>query len=194
MAVAAEVHVFVLMARSAQPRWRPRRVARPEMAGAAGGAFMRPFERVLCLGFVIEAPEPPSVGVVAALTGRAEALLVNIVSAMAADARGLRPPEAAAEVALLARGQRMEAEQREAGDIVIEKHVDRPSAFVVATVACGTQLPRVCVLSGMAGRAARIWAFLRTDSPVAGFTPQLCMFAVQLEASITVMPKGFVRP
>lgn len=102
---------------------------------------------------VVEAPGGPGVRVVAALTGLPELPLVAVVVGMAGTAARLRVPVGRRRVTGLAGGDRVHAEQRKAGEVVVEADLLPPAGLTVAAAAIAALLTAVGVVGPMAGHA-----------------------------------------
>jgi len=99
-------------------------------------------ERRLCI--VIEAPEPPAVGIVAVFTRVPQASKVDVGVFVAARAVERSLLEPWCQVALLASRHCVQAQQRKSRQVVIEEYLIRPPAFIVA---CGAVHPLLALVN-----------------------------------------------
>jgi len=158
-AVAAEpaaVCVISAVASLTSRRSANRIAAGLQMAGGAAQTRMFPIERERGLARMVEAPAPPVVGVVAALTVGAQLLLVDVVGGVTLRAvygRALEPP---IRVAGFAGRGCVEAEQREARQFVVEHDVPRETLLVMAFRAIPSEPAAVYVVCSMASGALRL--------------------------------------
>src|SRR6516225_6685523 len=104
------------------------------------------------LPVVIEAPPRPTIGVVARRTIASQALLVMLVSvALGATQRPML--ELPRTMTLLAWRDGVAADQREAGDVVIEYDLLAPAGFSMALFTAGAELTFVRVVFSVTGFA-----------------------------------------
>lgn len=111
--------VLLAVARIAIGRSHDLRGVPRHMAGVTIEIAMRPGERVAGLGVVIKGPRLPAMRVVTEPAIRAEASFVMLVG-MAGDASQWRLLELGRAMTRLAAYRGMPADQREAGDVMIE--------------------------------------------------------------------------
>jgi len=123
------------------------------VAGDAQQVAMRASQGILRLPIVIEAPPRPTIGVVARRTIASQASLVMLVS-VTLDASQRRIFELLRAMTLLAWRDGVAADQREAGDIVIECDLLAPASFSMALFTAGAELPFVRVVLSVARFAA----------------------------------------
>src|SRR6202049_926893 len=99
---------------------------------------------------VIENPQRPAVGRMAALALLAEASLVHVIVRMALDAGRGRPAEGQSRVALRTADDAVQTQQRILGQVMIECDLGRPLVLAVTMVAPALQLAAVRVFAAMA--------------------------------------------
>ena len=108
------------------------------------------FERVVCLLIVIELPEHPAVGIVTTVALFAEALVMGIVRGMTGHTAALGIAVLRVHMTGLTGGDIVHADQRKAGQIVIEEDLVVPTRRVVTTGAIFTLSPFVDIVGPMA--------------------------------------------
>ena len=125
------------------------------VAGSAVEPAMRAGQGIFRLPVVVEAPQRPAVGVVAARTLRAEPPRVMcVLVAGGTVARRLLVRRAA--VAFLARYRGMQTKQGKARKVMIEGDLGAPAAVLVAPLAFLPELAFVRVILLVAGDARRL--------------------------------------
>ncbi len=122
------------------------------VAGVAIQVLMGSRQREIGLLVVVEAPEHPAIRVMAAVALRAELAGVMLVF-VAGNACRWRIAECLGAMAFLARHRGMQADQRKARHVMIERDLLAPLHFVVAGLAPGTELPFVRIIRLVAGDA-----------------------------------------
>ena len=135
---------------------------------------------------MIEAPGFPRQGVVAGFAARSQRVFVLIVFLVAGDAGNARVLEGGRQVAFLALDLGMHAEQREAGQAVIDL-AGFPVTLVVTGFAFFTFLALVLVVFLVTGDAGRWQLVLEQRTGVTGFALGFGMFAAQGVFSIPVV-------
>jgi hypothetical protein len=105
------------------------------VAAIAMQCLVGPVYLEFTLGIVIEAPDLPTVGVVALGTGFTQALLVYVIAFMAFVAGGFDCPEIGVRVTSFARGNGMQADKGERCNVMVKDDLLVPTLFVVATAA-----------------------------------------------------------
>lgn len=105
------------------------------VTGIAIEPLMRAIQDEARLFVVLKTPERPAVGVVTGTAFRAEAFLVHVYGLMAACALQRGVLVLGGQMACLARRRRMQADQREAGQVVVKKYLLPPSGFIVTAAA-----------------------------------------------------------
>ena len=138
---------------------------------------------------MIETPVLPRQGVVTGFAARSELVLVLVVFLMTGDAGYTRVLEGGRQVTLLALDLGMLAEQREAGQAVINL-----AGFPVTLVVTGLTFPAflafMFVVLFMAGDASRRQLVLEQWAGVTGFALGFGMFAAQGVFGIPVVIKS----
>ena len=142
------------------------------------------------LRVVVEAPGRPGVRVVAGLAAWPERATMGIVLGVARDAARVGPGIAAADVAFLASDRRVEAQQGETGQIVVEANSLAPSHLSMALPACRPLAAPVHVVACMAARAVGPEALLVQRAGVAGGAGELAMGAAKREPGLACMVEG----
>ena len=116
-------------------------------AGLAGGVFQRPKMAAVTMQIgvrlaqfetglvVIEKPDQPVVGIVTLGAGGAQRLAVDVIAAVAVDAIAIGRREDRGHVATFAGGDGVLADQREAGQVMVEADPVAPVDLVVARLA-----------------------------------------------------------
>lgn len=113
------------------------------MACGALEPFMGAVEGEIRLTIVIESPASPAVRIVTILAASAQRPFVHVVDRMTGAARDLLLLEAVVPMAGLAGGHRVQPEQRESSQLVIEGDSARKR---ILSVAIGTILPEVAAM------------------------------------------------
>jgi hypothetical protein len=121
------------------------------MAGVAMELAMRTAQCERGLPIVVEAPAVPGVRVVTGFAAGPEAPFVEVGAAVAIHAAAWLARESMGQVAILARQELVEAQEGEAGQIVIEANRLPPRHLAVATLAGSTQAALVGVDTAVAG-------------------------------------------
>jgi hypothetical protein len=104
------VRIFESVAGFASLRKSDRVLHRLPVAAQTVDSFVGTMEREVGLAPMIEAPDRPAVGVVAALARRAEALVVDVVAAVTIRTLTRRVAEGRGLVTIFAAGEGVEAE------------------------------------------------------------------------------------
>src|SRR5664279_2816806 len=152
-AVAAFMGVVLRVAADALRRRENAPFHGPAVTGAADRALVLAVEDEFRPRVVVEIPGLPAARVVALLAAGAQRLLVLVVLDVAGVAVALRAPEQRARVTHPALHLRVSAEQRKAGQAVVERRRRLPCLLVVALRACLAQLTFVLVVLAVAGTA-----------------------------------------
>lgn len=124
------------------------------VAGVTIEALVGSCQRVFGLGAVIEAPAGPTVRVVTERAIGTQASLVKLIL-MATGAGCSGVLERSGAVTLLARHDRMTADQRKAREVVIERNRFAPGGIPMTPLAATPQLPFVGVVLLVAGHTTR---------------------------------------
>ena len=124
------------------------------MTGHAIDLHVRTVEFVVGLGVVVELPDAPAIGVVAGIAMGAERELVNIVILVTRIAIQRIHLVAGVQMTFLARNGGMQADEREAGHVMVEDHALVPLLFVMATGAYFTFLALMYVVAFMTGKTS----------------------------------------
>src|SRR5258705_8370474 len=135
-------------------------VRRLAMAALADKLRVRAVELEARFLAVVEVPDAPAVRRMAARAVRAEAALVDVVALVAVDALRADVAIRARDMALLAGNGDVQADEREARQVVIEAHVLVPACGRVARGAVLAELAGVHVARAMAADAFG-WKLLR---------------------------------
>lgn len=112
-------------------------------------------EREMCLLAVVELPDAPAIGGVAAGAVAAQATFVKIIWPMAVDATGAGILVRARDVTLLARHRHVQADEREAGQVVIEVRAGTPALRRVTLSAVDSEFSGVDVAGAVTAEAIR---------------------------------------
>ena len=139
------------------------------MAGVTFQPIVRSRERKSRLFVVIEAPARPSIRIVAVCAVRAEAAGMKHIL-VASRTIAWRVLEGRGAVAFLAGDGGVQADERKASEIVIERDFLAPTHLVVALAATIAELPLVRVVFLMAARACHRQFGLVDIAFVAGIT------------------------
>jgi hypothetical protein len=123
------------------------------VAGVAVEPAMRSRQRILRLAVVIETPARPPIGIVTTCAIGAQPALVVVVL-VAASTDNPRVLERRRAMTFLAGYNRMPADQREPGQVVIECGRSAPTGVAVASLAAAAQLPFMRVVLLVARHAA----------------------------------------
>lgn len=105
------------------------------VASAAVQPEMGAIKAVIGLTVVVEAPESPAIGVVTQLAIDAQTTFVNVFGLMTADAFQDRVSVFPRQVALFARGRRMQPDERKTCKVMVEEDFGAPTRLVVTAVA-----------------------------------------------------------
>ena len=116
---------------------------------------------------VIEAPDRPSIGRVAALALLAEAAMMHVLVSVTADAGRRRIPEGQRRVTLRAAHDPVQPEQWITRQIVIEKDVAAPALLAVAAVTAPLEPAAVRIFRAMTVVTSLAQFLLRNDRCVA---------------------------
>lgn len=136
---------------------------------------------------MIERPQIPAIGVMTLLTVRAETCLVHIVILVTVQALMARRIKAAASMAVITGGHRMQAGQWKRTHVMIESHLRIPVDGTVATRALLAGLALMRVIGLMAGVTAG-GRFCSVQIPlVTTDAGRLFMFTRQFILGITIM-------
>ena len=132
---------------------------------------MRAAQRELGLTIVVEEPAVPAVRVVALCALRPEPRFVNVLARMAGRAGGLHLAVALGHVAILARRQLVQGQQRELREAVIKANSSSPSIRTVTRPTIPAEIALVDVDRRVTVRAAgrsRLHVHLRDVAEIAG--------------------------
>ncbi len=105
------------------------------MTGLASELLVFTLERIVGLGFVIEGPQQPIVGVVAITALLTHTALVLILRFVTGETFDIRLLKLSAQVARLASGHTVDADEWKTGNVVFEEDPLIPSVFIVAITA-----------------------------------------------------------
>ena len=130
----------------------------------------------------------------AILTAWPKPPLVRVHVGVAAHAVLLGSFERHAGMALLARRDRMYAQEREARDLVVEEHLPLPRIRSVAAAACGSLLALVDIVGAVAGVAILPELLLARWLQVAGLTVGSLVRSLKLEVRVAPVIEGCWRP
>lgn len=145
------------------------------MTGITGEPFVGTLEGIAGKFFVIELPEIPAVGRVAAVTGFTERALVMVILFVAAHTIGVGSRKLIADMATLARHHIVKTDQGEVGEVVVETIDDLP---IVRDMAGGTHLHvwvLVDVTGGVAGGTVARQIILQSTGVAVGAGERLVM-------------------
>jgi len=151
-------------------------------------------EREIRLAGVLEAPKTPAVRVVAEGTGRPQAAQVDVVVRVTGDALDGCVPVRRCGVALLAGGHRVEPEQREPRQVVLEEHLDRPASLVVTLATAFALLALVYVVVAVTCPAGCVELLHPQRPGMASPTLDALVGASQRELSHACMVEGLGIP
>ncbi len=119
------------------------------MAIAASEVFVTAVEFEFGLLVMIENPYSPPVGVMARCTILSQRCFVFVVSRVAGITGGFGVLIGCGQVALLAGRGSMQANERKAGQVMVENHFLRPAGLLVTAIALLTLLAAVDVVAGV---------------------------------------------
>ncbi len=144
---------------------------------------------------MIERPDPPSVGGVTETAATAKTPFMNVVVViMATAADPLRPAITLVEMAILTAGQRMQAEQRETAQIMIEDDRLVPAIRVVTLGAVLAQLTAMNIIVRVTTAALRIEIVTNISALVTGHAMDIAVTAKEWIVGIPVMTKIALLP
>ena len=126
-------------------------VERASVALFATNIDMCTINQKTCLHVVIERPDIPGDRVVASVAALVEIVVVRVVFTMAGNTVAVFVAECLRRMAVFAFILVVQAEERKACEIVIEKHRVFPINFSVATATSGTQRLFVSIVIQMTG-------------------------------------------
>ena len=129
---------------------------RSQMTGFTLQSAMSAVESEVSFTIVVELPNQPVVRVVASFTSRPEALFVNVILDVTVHALIVSIMEGGACVTSFAPDRRMQPEQRERRQIVVEANGIIPCSFAMACLTGFTELSPMRVVVGVATDAAGI--------------------------------------
>lgn len=145
------------------------------MTGITGEPFVGTLEGIAGKFFVIELPEIPAVGRVAAVTGFTERALVMVILFVAAHTIGVGSRKLIADMTGLTRHHIVKTDQGEVGEVVVEAIDDLP---IVRDMAGGTHLHvwvLVDVTGGVAGGTVARQIILQSTGVAVGAGERLVM-------------------
>jgi hypothetical protein len=164
------------------------------VTGLAIDLHMRTIEFVIGLGVVVELPDAPTIGVVAGGAMGAEHELVNIIFLVARIAVQRIHLVAGVQMTFLARHGGMQADEREAGHVMVEYHSLVPLLLVVAARALLTFLVFMYVIVFMAGKTGLAYLLLVQVTAMAVLAGDVLVGALQGELGVLVMGEGGMFP
>jgi hypothetical protein len=147
------------------------------MASGACELHVRTCKRKAGFLAVVELPDRPTVGRVAAGALRSERCLVHIIALVAIDAVAGDILVLAREVALLAGHRDVQSQQREARQVMIKADVGAPPCGTMALLALSAEFPRVHVACSMTARAVRCQLLSGYRRSVTGVTLDLLVLS-----------------
>jgi hypothetical protein len=153
-----------------------------------------PAKRKARLAVMVELPEPPPIGIVAELAARAETALVHVAHGMTRITRRCGFLEFQTGMTLFARGQAVEAQERESGELVIELHTTRPARLIMARLTAIPLLTAVNVVGEMAGGAFPGNLLLLDVAAMAAAARLIPVRSLQLEACVSQMVETTLLP
>lgn len=183
---AASVNVIRSMAAITAARLLNPVCGRCVVAGLTGQSLMFAIKLELGLAVMVEAPERPVVGGVAAAALGAQRGFMGVFIFVAADAGQGGVFESLAWVALITAGHGMLADQRETAEVMVKAHTGAEGGFVVTLFAAVTQLAGVNVFATVATDAG-LFQRLAQLSCVTAFTAGVCVFAFEGKIGFVVM-------
>lgn len=127
---------------------------------------------------MIKTPDLPAIGVVALLALDSQFLLVHILLGMTGITGLFRVLVGGGQVTLFAGGDRMQANQREARQVVIETHFLAPAILIVAVLALLALLAAMSIIVFVAAVAIHRQLFLVRVALVATAAGGLLMLAI----------------
>src|SRR3990172_1699684 len=136
---------------------------------------------------MVEAPQGPAVGVVAGAALRAKSPLVVVIRPVAIDAAYGRVLVPRRRMTLLARGDRVEPDEGEAREVVVEEHLGPPALLVVALLANLALLASVHVVHLVAPVAVRFQLRIVCGAPVAGVASDVLVLVLQRKVRLVVV-------
>ena len=142
---------------------------------------MFPGQRKLCLLAVIELPERPAIGVMAAGALLAEPAFVNVLGTMTCEAFDRRIAIGTRRMAFLAGNAGVQPDERKSRKVVVEPDVVPPPGLLVARLAVAPHRAGVGVVGRMAAMAVLGHRLLLYDAGMAAVAGQFLVGTAQLE-------------
>jgi hypothetical protein len=146
----AAVHVIGLMAGMAVIRQAHGIVRAFRMARVTSEAFVAAVQSEIGPFVVVKGPQPPTIGVVALLAMYPQGSVVAVVVLVAAPTGLCRALIRRCDMALFTGCCRVQADEGEVRQVVVEQHAVPPATLVVAGSAPLTQLAGVSVVGAVA--------------------------------------------
>lgn len=155
IAKATEMRIVTPVAGRAVPRGchRVTLARRYRMTGLTGNIDVAAGQREIGLNVVVERPHRPVAGTVAGFTLRPEATAVGIITTMTIDAVLGGVMKCGCGVTAVAGYVRVQADQRETSEVMLETHVRRPRELPVAVFASCPDLAGMWIVIDMAPAA-----------------------------------------
>jgi hypothetical protein len=164
------------------------------MTGHAAEPAVRAVQHVIGLPVMVEYPQGPPVRVVALSATRAQALAVLVVTFMAIDTRRRRIFVSGGNVALFTRRYRVQPDQRECRNVVLEEYLRTPRPLVVAATALLTLLTLVDIVLLVAAVAICIEFRARLLGGVTALTERLGVGPAQGELRVLIVIEADLVP
>lgn len=117
----------------------------------------------------------------------AQRLFVRVVCLVAANAICFAVFELMAAMAFLAGGDRMQANERERGYVMIKANLAAPVRFIMALLAIFALLSSVYIINLVAAQAIGLQLVFMYITLVTGVATQFLVFTAQFEVGVTVM-------
>ncbi len=163
------------------------------MAGITGLFFVFAGQFKIGLGVMVKLPDTPVVGRVALFATTAQRFFVNIVVLMAVAASQGSIFECLFQVALFTTGNRVLADQGEAGQIMVKTDDASKGLFIVAAVAAVTLLSFVDVVTFVTADTVR-FKLVFEASLMAAMAFQGFMAAFEFEVGVPVVIEAAFLP
>lgn len=157
------------------------------MAGPALQPVMRADQIEPGLAVVVKAPEGPAIGIVTGCAIGPQRPVMGIIRRMTAPAFRRRGQECRVQMARFARGQNMQPDQREPGNVMVERHRHPPAIRLVARITIPPQLSLVRVVVSVAPETVGRHFRGRVRIQVTFVARNFCVLPAQREIGVDVM-------
>lgn len=167
---------------------------RPVVAGMAVDPGVPSVEPEFSPRIMVEIPQGPGIRVVAGLALRSEPALVNVIVAMAFNARCRHTGEFGRQVTLFTGCNRVYADKGEPGHVVLETHLTAPALLAVAIRALLSLLAGMYVVTLMTVDALHSKRFVTKLAAVTGAAEQIRMSSVEWKFRLSVVIEPDLAP